>query len=94
MSKQIVPAPIGHSTFPKMLILNQHYPGIKLLLGKQELCQKSGFLGQNPERATRFQAIKGFWKKYKGNVDNILFQPYLFIVKSNLDNLFTVHQHL
>ena len=45
---------LGRYTFPKMVILNQHYPGIKLLSGKQELCKKSGFLDQNPYRATCF----------------------------------------
>ena len=35
------------STFPKMVILNQQYPVIKLLLGKQKLWQKLGFLDQN-----------------------------------------------
>ena len=54
--------PLGSSTFPKMIILNQHYPGIKLS-GKQELCKKSGFVDQNPKRANRVQVIKGFWKK-------------------------------
>ena len=33
------PRTIGRSTFPKLVILNQHFPGIKLLLGKQELCK-------------------------------------------------------
>ena len=55
--------PVGRSTFPKLVILNEVYPGIKLLLGKQELCKKSGFLDQNPKRANRFQVIKGFRKK-------------------------------
>ena len=48
-------------------------PGIKLLLGKQDLC-KTPILG-----------YKGIWKIYKGNFDKILFQPYLFIGKKLTD---------
>ena len=52
---------VGRSTFPKMVILNQYYPGIMFLLGKRELCNKSGLLYQTPKRAGRFEDMKGFF---------------------------------
>ena len=70
---------LGRSTFPTMVIFYLHYPEIKLLLGKQELSKKSGFLDNNPKRDNCFQVVKGFWKNYKWNYDQILYWPYLLL---------------